>query len=343
MKSLIFTIFLLGAQVAFANSVVFPPGSMRDGDIISKVEANCADENAKSTQCQGWAAILKNESKSLLLILQNSRNPKNVAIFEQAVTLQDSGIRSIALGYLARVKDSKDQGLIDSALDAMFTRDSFLGNIAAKILESTSIASYEEVGKQFNLGHDSELYSDSSKYNDLFANELFLSTSEDFQDIYFANQEHCVALDRHHLSYYSEGMGGLGFLVANPMAEIIAYYKMKTGLNPAPSLENIILKITALNVEIQKISDQIQHGDFSQFQKLQNLMIEIQSLIAQQLQWNQVGVSGSLMHDANAFFIMDPADPKILIGAIIIKDWQVYQKTSIQYFNKFETITDIEH
>ena len=338
MKTIILFLAMIYAQSVLATSVIFPAGSMKPGNIIPRIEANCINENIKSTQCQGWVAILKNESQSLMLILQSSGHPNNVAIFEDAVTLQDTGIKTMALEYLRGHQNTDEKGLLETALQAMIGEDSFLGNVAAKILSGSE--SEQDLGKEFEAGRNTDLFDDPKYFTDLFINELWLTKADTFQNMYLADQERFMALDRYYRGTDGKIFGGPAFLTSQPTSEVLNHIKTQTGVSPAPSLPQIELRINDLSKEMQEIVERIQRGDYSQMARFQELQLEMQTLSAQQLQWYQAGASSQSMQNSTAFFIQSPNDQTSIEGAIFVRDWPVYQKTSIQYLNKQESITE---
>lgn len=339
MNTILILAFLIVGE-SYGRSIVFKAGSISPGKLEEKFQEKCLGAEI-AIECQAMSAVLRSESETLLSWLENSSHPDTVKVFQDAAQSNDPRLKAYALGYLSRNLSRSDEGLLEMAVQSMLTSDNWLGQVASRILMSSSSKPHQELGEAFSSG---TLISDdgsSKNRTDVFFDEFVQSFTTFFENAHFANEQRFIAMDSplaipENLEYRSHALGGKAYIVSGSLASVSKDIVSMTGLKEALSPSEIASRLEEVGKEFQVIIEQIQRGDYSQMQRMIILQTEMAELSKQQSFWYSSLPSYSQMSGVRAFFKMKSGSKDELEGAIVLKEWPFYNGTSVVYLGKLD-------
>lgn len=331
-------IFLLALSIslnAFARSIALPPEKFTPGNFEKAFTQKCVQGSIPApAECQAYAGVLKSDLMSILALIEDSSHPDTVALFKELSTVKDERLKAYALSYLSKNISSQDEGLLQSALNALLSTDYWLGRIAAKILANSKQAEHQELGKTYLALQGEREFETKEGYSQILSNEFFQSITTFFENAHFPAETRFIGMDSPLIKpqYNNTVLGGKGYILPGSLANNAKEIARITGLKPAQGLTEIQARMQVLTQELMAIAQRMQRGDFSQMARMTELQNEMTDLSKYQGFWLTELTAYAQMKNLTVFF---KNNGTTLEGAIVLKEWSFYNGTSVLYLGKW--------
>lgn len=322
-----------------ATTIAIPAEAYRTSDVVGDFEKKCFTGKL-TAECQIMSSALRVQLLSMLPLLSDSSHPENIALFKSIGTLSDPALKEMSFAFLQRSeRPEAKEGLIESAVKAIFGDDSYLVNSAMDVLDGSEDVEFKKIADYYKKNTDTRVYDYEGNQEQISFKEWWYENNSFLNQYHHPEQERFMGFDLPLVETYSPDgrsfRAAKAYFVKQKLPAMITHFSKVTGTKPLKSLSEIQARMRVLEVEMAEITRQMQSGNYSQVNRLRVIMEEVQGYSDIIMKIGQLGVSEHQMEGMTAFLISSVENEEEVGGGILLKEWPTLQGTSIMYIQKF--------